>query len=130
MADVGQSMIDGKEVIVAGEVPDRRTKHTLTQISNYEFVLFGGIKDTGVTNILKYTPGFKQTFEWIKVSESGEVPCHRYDHGACAVDWNRMVVYGGMLSNNQILASDELFLLRYSQEDKEITWSIIRTAGG
>ena len=60
---------------------------------------------------------------------SGEVPTPRYDHGACAVDLNRLVLYGGKSSNSTSLASDELHLLRYSPETKEAAWSILRTAG-
>ena len=65
----------------------------------------------------------------MKLGVSGKVPTPRYDHGACAVDLNRLVLYGGRSSNSTSLASDELHLLRYSPETKEAAWCILKTAG-
>ena len=58
---------------------------------------------------------------WVKISPSGESPCARAAHAACAISQSHLAIFGGAAFNG-MLAPEDLFILDLSNGENNSRW--------
>jgi hypothetical protein len=86
-----------------GEVPKPRDDHSLAQIDDERFIIFGGFVDGTRTNECYICTKQNNTLHWKQVgANSPEAPCIRASHSA-AVFNGKMYIFGGQDDENNKL---------------------------
>ena len=93
-------------------------------------ILFGGAKGLSYQYDLCNDCYIFKTEEntWIKINPSGDIPCPRAAHAAAAIDSNHLAIFGGARQSGT-LASDDLYILEISYENKNSFWTKYNNMG-
>ena len=64
----------------------------------------------------------------MKISPSGELPCARAAHAACAISQSYLAIFGGAALNG-MLAPEDLYILDLSNGENNSRWIKMKNSG-
>lgn len=86
-----------------GDVPKPRDDHSLAQIDDERFIIFGGFVDGSRTNECFVCTKVNNTLQWKQVgADSPQAPCIRASHSASVYE-GKMYIFGGQDDENNKL---------------------------
>jgi hypothetical protein len=107
-----------------------RFGHSVTLLNQNSAILFGGAKGLSSNyDICNDCYIFKiHENTWVKITPTGEIPCARAAHAACAISQNYLAIFGGAALNG-MLAPDDLFILDLSNGENNSRWIKMKING-
>lgn len=86
----------------SGDIPKPRDDHAQAQISDNEFIIFGGFVEGSRTNECYRCQRTGSTLQWTCINSSANVPQERAAHSMVHFQ-GKCIVYGGMDDDNNKL---------------------------
>ena len=104
--------------------PSKRFGHTISVISPYRAILFGGAVSDEIYKITNDIFSFNsRTGVWTQVipKDKKDMPSPRAAHGATALENLQMIIFGGAHAQGSVVDND-LYLLKLMGDESKCRW--------